>query len=131
MDEKFISDEVKEEWFKQDSEFDEATYKEVLEKLENSTFAEELRVSSSWKIFRSAWKKVAADASNQLAHCNPNDSQVIAQLQLLKRFYENVLPSTIEIVKQEGKVAHEQAKDKGWLSSVFKALSSTSSKSEN
>lgn len=109
-------------YFNTDAEFESIDKNELVRKLEDASYLEEMKTSNSWKLFMEAWKRIYKQAEIQLDNMDPANTARIIEAQLTKRFYRDVLSTTIRKVKEDGKAAYEQAKERGWLSSLFAHL---------
>lgn len=101
---------------------EEADYNEIIKKLEDSSFLEEIRKSDTWRIFRETWHRIYKQAELELDNIDPSRATRIAELQITKRFYKDVLAVTIQKTKEDGKAAFDQVKDRGILGKLFPDL---------
>lgn len=101
-------------------------YEELLKQLQDAHFAEVVEKSSEWEIFRRSWKDIYKIAEEQLDNCPPWESDRIAELQLCKRFYRDVLSTTLEMYKKYGKEAYQSAEQEpGLLNRIWYSLSNS------
>lgn len=110
------------EYFKPDPEYAELDYNDLIKKLEDSSYLEEIKSSPSWRIFRETWYRIYKQAELELDNINPVNTSRIAELQITKRFYKDVLAVTIKKIKADGKAAYDQAKERNLLHRLFPAL---------
>jgi len=101
---------------------DHEDFTEVMAKLENAAFVEQVLKSEEWGIFRKAWKQIADGAREALTTVPPTDYEKIIQLQLQAQFYDHILDNTVKLYKEEGQVAYEHAKERGWLRNIYDKL---------
>ena len=111
-----------EEYFGPDPDYEAIDHKEIVQKLEDSSFLEEIRNAPSWRIFREVWRRIYKQAEIQLDNVRPSDTAKIIELQLTKRFYRDVLSATINKIRADGKAAFEQAKERGFLDRLFPSM---------
>jgi hypothetical protein len=109
-------------YFGPDPEYAELDHKELIKKLEDNSLLEEVRHSESWRIFREAWRRIYKTAELHLDNVDPSQTTRIIADQLTKRFYKDVLATTIRKVKEDGVSAFSQAKDRGILGRLFPDL---------
>jgi len=121
MEEEFIDPEVQ-EYFKPDLEYESLDRDEIICKLEDGAYLEEIKNSESWRIFREAWRRIYKSAEVELDNINPSNTARIAELQVTKRFYKNLLPTIIKKIKEDGKSAFEHAEERGFLGKLMMHL---------
>jgi hypothetical protein len=100
---------------------DEATYKEIVSKLEDAALADKLSNSEEWKLVTRAAKEirdVTQDQYNRLDHSDPNSKLKAIQCQVTIQFYDNFLQSLINRYQVIGREAYGYAQDMGWLQSL-------------
>lgn len=107
------------QYYGPDPEFEQIDRAELIKKLEDATHLEELKNSASWRIFREAWRRIFLSAAMQLDNIDPANTARLAEAQITKRFYKDILATTIKKIREDGKSAYEQAKERGWLSKLF------------
>jgi hypothetical protein len=114
MDEELFDEDVS-EYFKPDPEYESLDHEEIVRKLEEGAFLEDIKNSETWRVFREAWRRIYLGAEAQLDNVSPDKVARIAELQVTKRFYRDLLATTIRRIKEDGKAAFEQAKERGIL----------------
>jgi len=110
-------DTLSDDYFQDNSEV-ETDHTELIKKLEDGAHLETIRTSATWKIFREVWERIYQDAEAQLDNVPANQPAKIIELQLTKRFYKNVLATTIRKVKTDAVAAFQQAKERNMLPSL-------------
>ncbi len=103
--------------------FDDSTYTdiendELVAKLEAGSNLETLQQSDLWKVFRETWHRIYKQAELELDNIDPSRSNRIAELQITKRFYRDVLGTTIRKIKEDAMTAFEHAKSRGLLNKL-------------
>lgn len=115
---------IEEDFFKPDTEFESVDYKEIQKKLEDSLFIEKIRNTDDWKWLREAFARIVKQANEDLKHLDPiKEPSKVLQAQIVVRLFDDFLKTTLEAMRANGKVAYVQAKDRGWISNIFKARS--------
>lgn len=115
---------ILEDFFKPDTALESVDYKEIQAKLEDSLFIEKIRGSEDWKWLREAFRRVVLQANEDLKHLDPmKEPSKVLQAQIVVRLFDDFLKTTLDAIRANGKVAYAQAKDRGWISSIFKARS--------
>lgn len=93
----------------------EVSNEDLLNKLESAELFAEVMESENWKVFREAWRRIAAAAETKLAQIDPTDSKEILKLQYAIRFYRHVLESTVAQMHEVSDLAYHEAKERGLL----------------
>jgi hypothetical protein len=110
------------DYFPQDPDSEQLDEIELIKKLEDASTLEEIKKSPTWRIFREAWRRIYLKADDQLTHIDPGNQSRIAEAQVTKRFYKDILATTIKKVREDGKAAFEHAKDSNLLYKLFPHL---------
>ena len=98
-----------------EKEYQELNNDELLRRLDNSDLMDRFLRSEDWKLFNEAFRRIYEDADARLNEIDPGDYKKIAELQIMKKFYKNVLQTTIQWYKVDGEAAWSEAKDRGLL----------------
>ena len=98
-----------------DQEYESLSDDQLVARLDNADMMERFLKSDDWKLFREAFRRIYLEADEKLNTVDPGDYKKIAELQVLKKFYRNVLEMTIHWYKVDGQAAFEEAKDRGML----------------
>lgn len=98
-----------------EAELMQVSNEELLNKLESSEMFLQVLESEEWKVFREAWRRIHDEADRRLGTIDPTDAKGIIQAQYAKRFYENVLKTTISQVHDISDLAYHEAKERGLL----------------
>jgi hypothetical protein len=114
-----IFDHETSKYFTQDNELTQLEYEDLIKKLEDNTLLEEVTQSTAWRVMREAWRRIYLRADVQLSNIDPTNSAKIMAAQITKRFYKDVLASTIKKIKEDGKAAFEQAEERGLLNKMM------------
>lgn len=88
---------------------------ELLNKLESAEMFLQVLESEEWKVFREAWRRIHDEADRRLGVIDPTNASEIMRAQYAKRFYENVLKTTISQVHDLSDLAYHEAKERGLL----------------
>lgn len=100
----------------------QSTNEELLNKLEKAeVFASGLE-SEFWAIFQESWKRIHDEADRRLATCDPTDSLTIMKAQYAKRFYANVLQTTINQMHDLADLAYHEAQERGLINSFVEKV---------
>jgi hypothetical protein len=95
--------------------FEETPNEDLLNKLEDAENFARLLDSPEWAVFREAWKRIHDEADRKLNMIDPTDTAGIIQCQLAKRFYKNVLETTIRQMHEVADLAYHEAKERGLI----------------
>ena len=109
---------MEEDFFEHDPEMEQQDYSELIQKIEDGSTLETIRTSYEWRLFREVWRRLAEGADKQLDSVDPSNIARVVEAQLIKRFYKDVLTTTILKIKDDAEAAYEQAKEEGILEKI-------------
>lgn len=89
------------------------TAKELVDKLEDAAFIQRFEHSDDWKLFREACEHLASLAAHQILYTDAKDTQAIIEHQITIKFCRNILKSIISGIKEEGRIAFNEMRDRG------------------
>lgn len=95
--------------------YKDVTNEDLLNKLEGAEMFATVLDSSEWACFREAWKRIHDEADCKLNVIDPTNSTEIMKCQYAKRFYKNVLQTTINQMHDIADLAYHEAKERGLL----------------
>lgn len=95
--------------------FEKTSDEDLLNKLESAEMFAALLESPEWSCFRETWKRIHAEADRKLSVVDPTNATEIMKLQYAKRFYANVLDTTIKQMQEMSDLAYHEAKERGLL----------------
>jgi type IV secretory pathway VirB4 component len=98
-----------------DKELLDLSDEQLLNKLESAEMFLEVLESGNWKIFQEAWRRIHDEADRRLSTLDPTNATAIMQAQYAKRFYSNILQTTIQQMHEMSEMAYAQAKERGLL----------------
>lgn len=91
--------------------FDELDDKQVLQKLEDGAFMEDFAKSENWMLFRQGCEALGRKAAHRLTTIDPlKDPTGVIEAQIITKFCRNVLRSIVEGIRNEGRLAFDEAK---------------------
>ena len=94
--------------------FAELDDEQVIAKLEEGAFAEEFAHSDNWLIFRQGCEILSHKAQYLLERTDPiKDPTGVIEAQVNCKFTKNVLKSIIDGIRNEGRLAFDEAKKRG------------------
>jgi hypothetical protein len=96
-------------------ELHELTNEELLNKLESAEMFATVLESPEWAWFQLAWKRIHDEADRRLSVIDPTDAKAIMQAQYAKRFYANIMETTIRQMHNMSDIAYAEAKERGLL----------------
>lgn len=90
------------------------TNEELLSRLDDATFIARFEGSDDWKLIREACERLAKQADYNLDNIDPiKDPTGIIECQITRKFCRNILRGIVNGIKNEGKIAFQQAKERG------------------
>lgn len=98
-----------------DKEIEQLSNDQILNKLESSEMFLEVLESDKWKVFNEAWKRIHDEADRRLSTMDPTNATGIMQAQYAKRFYKNILQTTITQMHEVADLAYAEAKERNLL----------------
>lgn len=105
-----------------DAEYEEIDYSELIKKLEEGSTLETIKNSPEWRLFREVWRRIYETADKQLDSVDPANQTRVLEIQLTRKFYRDVLGTTILKIKEDAKAAFEQAQERGLLNKISSFL---------
>jgi hypothetical protein len=97
-----------------DTDASKMSEEEILRKLDDAAFIQRFEKSEDWKFFREACEHLARQAEREMDHTDPiKNPTAIIECQVTKKFCKNVVGSIVNGIKSMGKLAFEEAKDRG------------------
>lgn len=103
-------------------EFEAMADEELLDRLENSKDIKELEIHKGWKLIEEACKRTANKARRALEKIDPDDKTMIVKYQQVATLYGSVLQSLINSYKQEGELAFREARGRGLMDKIMRAI---------
>jgi|SRR5579859_2363642 len=94
-------------------ELEEVSDSEILNKLESVEMTFQVLESENWAWFREAWRRIYEEADRRLDLLDPTDVSAVMRAQYAKRFYRNVLETTIKQLKDYSDITYAEAKERG------------------
>ena len=88
--------------------FEEKGSDELSDKLENGVKIEQMLASAGWKLLAEKMKAQIALFEKQLRVVNPSNTNEIIRLQTLCQVLDDIIPSLINNMKQEGIIAFKE-----------------------
>lgn len=87
---------------------------EIIQKLDDAAFISRFETSEDWKLFREACRHLALQAGHILERTDPlKEPSTIIECQVVKKFCSNMIHGIVNGLKNEGKLAFDEAKDRG------------------
>lgn len=105
-----------------EKELMETSNEELLNKLESAEMFAEVLDSDNWKVFRETWRRIHDEADRRLNTLDPTNAVEIMKAQYAKRFYKNVLQTTISQMTEISDLAYHEAKERGLLNHVIEKV---------
>jgi hypothetical protein len=96
---------------KGDLVFNELTKEEILKVIKKGDCIERLRRNKDFKVYREVFKDFEKIAKDRLPYIDANDKGELMKWQLLARI-EETSDKVLTSIIQEGKLAHEEAKNR-------------------
>lgn len=97
------------------TKFEEVSNDELLNKLESAEMFATLLDSPEWACFRETWRRIHDEAERKLNVVDPTNASEIMKLQYAKRFYANVLDTTIKQMHEISDLAYHEAQERGLI----------------
>lgn len=94
---------------------EEMSNEALLNKLESAEMFAQVLDSDQWAWFRIAWKRIHDEADRRLATLDPTNASAIMQAQYAKRFYSNIMETTVQQMKNMSDLAYAEAKERGLI----------------
>lgn len=88
---------------------------ELLNKLESAEMFAQVMESEQWQAFREAWRRIYDEADKKLNVIDPTNATEVMKCQYAKRFYKNVLQTTINQMHEVADLSYAQAQERGLL----------------
>ncbi len=94
---------------------EELSKEEIISKLSDGELAVRFEESEDWKLIRESTRRLADQAIDELTKTPADNLVRIIELQLTAKFCRNFLQSILNSYKQEGALAFEEAKYRGFV----------------
>lgn len=88
---------------------------DITDKLSNAEIIERFEESDGWRLIQEACKRTVLRAQEELLHTPADNTVRMVELQQIIKLYRNVLNGLINSFKNEGRMAFEEAKERGLL----------------
>lgn len=97
-----------------DADFSRLADQDLVRKLDDAAFIARFEASEDWKLFREACERLARQAEHEMDRIDPiKDPTGIIERQVVKKLCRNVVRGIINGLKEEGKLAFAEAKERG------------------
>lgn len=93
-----------------DKNYEEISDKEVFKSIEEGEAILRLEENEDFRLLKEAWKRLSEMALDQLIKTDAKETALIQELQVVIKFYRNVLGSTTDFIKHQSQLAFEEAK---------------------
>ncbi len=105
--------------------FEETSNEDLLNKLESAEMSARCLDSDEWSAFREAWRRIHDSADRRLNIVDPTNAPEIMKLQYAKRFYKDVLSTTIGQMQEVADLAYHEAKERGLMNRFVERIRAT------
>ena len=93
-------------------DFSQLSDQELRKRLDEAGMAARVEESEEWGIFREALDRLCRNAQEELLNTSASDTVKIVELQITIKLCRNILKNIIGVVKAEGAIAFQEAKDR-------------------
>lgn len=91
--------------------------KELFDLINKGECIERLEKNEDFRILKNTWKELADIFMQRLINVDTSNKELIHEYQTIIKFYRNVLGSTVNAIKQESRLAFEEARERGLFDS--------------